>query len=119
MDPLQYRTKPVRRRKRRKPLSEEIRTMTRVLSITLILLGTFAAGMNLYTNGKSSTQGYNLKQLQIEHERLQSDLQKIEHEVMEAQSFQSIEEHSELNTMKESNDSETSYVDESPIAQNE
>ena len=119
MDPLQYRPKPVRRRTRRKPLSEEIRNMTRALSITLVLLGVFAAGMNLYTNGKSSTHGYNLQQLQSEHQKLQSEYQKIQHEVMEAQSFQNIEENEALDSMKQTQDSETSFVKESDLAQND
>ncbi|MBT4384688.1 hypothetical protein HOD30_02985 [Candidatus Peregrinibacteria bacterium] len=102
----------VKRRQRRKPLSEEIHSMYRLLTVTIIILGVTCTGAYLYTNSDNSAQGYTLKQLQIENETLQSEHRKLEHRVIEAQSFIQLEGEETIEDMTETENADFTYLDE-------
>ena len=117
MDYQTRKPRPIKRRKRRTPLSQEVRSMYKILTVTLIILGLATTGTYLYLNGLKPAKGYTLKQLQLEYEDLQSEQRQLEHQVIDAQSFITIEE--EIPTeMEESEDDDFSFVDESSYAQN-
>ena len=117
MDPLLRKPKPIRKRKQRKPLSEEVKNMYRVLTVTIIILGIASTSAYLYTNSLKPAKGYTLKQLQIDYEELQSDQRDLERQVIDAQSFINIED--EIPTeMEESSSADFSYAEDSSYAQN-
>lgn len=118
MNPLSRRKpRPIKRRKKRTPLSQEIKSMYRVLTITIIILGVTATGAYLYTNSLKPAKGYTLKQLQIDYESLESDQRALDHQIIEAQSFIKIED--EIPTdMVETNTEDYSYIEDSAYAQN-
>jgi len=118
MDPLTHKVRPPKTRKRRKPLSEEVSNMFRVLTVTLIILGISSTGTYLYMNSLKPAKGYTLKQLQLNYEELQADQRALEHQVMEAQSFMmTIEENSLLEDMKAANNDEFTFIDDNNYAQ--
>jgi hypothetical protein len=116
MDPLLRKPRPVKRRNRRKPLSEEVKSGYRILLITLIILGTAATCVYLYMNSLKPAKGYTLKQLQIDYEELQSEQRDLERDIIEAQSFINIEEEVP-DEMTESTDDDFSYTQDSSYAQ--
>lgn len=121
MDPLTRKVRPVKHRKRKKPLSEEIQSMYRLLSATLIVLIVASTVGLLALNSQRSAKGYTLKQLQLTNEELESDKRNIDHQLMEAQSIGNIETDGQLiNHMEVANNNDFSYVNEdSNFAQNE
>lgn len=119
MDPLTRAVKPIAHRRLRKPLSEEIKNAYRTLVITLIVLGVGTLGSYLYMNSLKLAKGYEFKKLQAEYETLQSDLRKLNQQVIEAQSFVHIEGDEGINEMDTLNEQSTSYVDESNVAHSE
>lgn len=120
MDPLARKVRPLKRRTRKKPLSEEIRSMYRVLSITMLFLGVAATGSYLYLNSTRSANGYTLQQLQSNLQGLQSDQRSLDHQIVEAQSFLNIEGTQQIENMQESNNEDFSYLgDQNNFAQNQ
>lgn len=79
------------RRRRRRPLSEEIQRATRTLGITLLFLAVSGAGALLYINSQTATNGYLLDRLSSSNEALLDELRAIQHQSMEAQSTQDLE----------------------------
>lgn len=117
MDPLHRPVKPVWRRKKRRPLSEEIQNMYRLLSVTLIILAVASTAAYLYSSSQQSAKGYTLKQLQIEHETLSSQNRSINHQIINAQSFIEIEQSDILEVMQDPEDDDLSFAEDSPYAQ--
>lgn len=110
MDPLGRRAQPIRKRKKRKPLSEEIRSTYHLLLVVLVLLGLGASGMYLYLNGLKSAKGYTLQQLESDFEALSSEQRALDHQVMEAQSFNKIQETEQIETMQESSSEDLTFL---------
>lgn len=119
MDPLTRAVKPIAHRRLRKPLSEEIKNAYKTLMITLTILGVGTLGSYLYTNSLKPAKGYELEKLQSEYEDLQSELRKLNQKVIEAQSFEKIDDSELIENMNDIKDQPTSYVDESNLAQNQ
>jgi len=117
-DPLIRAVKQVTHRKKLKPLSEEVISVYRILTITLAILGIATTGSYLYLNTLKPAKGYELNQLQAEYEDLQSDLRKINQQVIEAQSFVNLGETEAINNM-DKNDGQVSYTKDSSFAQNQ
>lgn len=116
MDPLTRSVQPFKWRRNRKPLSQEIRNTYRVLLVTLLFLGITSTGTYLYMNSLAPAKGYELKQLQIDYESLQTDLRKLDRQVVEAQSFIHLEESQVLRKMRVAENHELSYVGDSNYA---
>lgn len=117
MDPLTRSVRPLKWRRKRKPLSEEVKNTYRLLTVTLVVLTLATSGTYLYMNSLQPAKGYQLKQLQLDHESLQSDLRKLERKVTEAQSFLKIEDSEVLEEMDEVKGQDTSYWNDSTTAQ--
>jgi len=110
MDPLGRRAQPIRKRTKRKPLSEEIRSTYHLLLVVLVLLGLGSSGMYLYLNGLKSAKGYTLQQLESDFEALSSEQRALDHQVMEAQSFNKIQETEQIETMQESSSEDLTFL---------
>lgn len=117
MDPLARRPKPIRRRKRKKPLSEEIRGMYRLLSITILLMGFVTGGAHLWVNAAKSTNGYELRELQNLQAQLEYESRQLQHMVLLAQSLENLEDDELLEEMLPAETDETSYLEDSAYAQ--
>jgi hypothetical protein len=111
MDPLSHKVKVFKKRRRKKPLSEEIRSVYRLLSVTLILMGVTSTTLILAVNSKQSAMGYTLKELQIQNLELHDDLRNREHLVMLAQSLTQIEQNDLIKNM--TNPDLVAYIDSS------
>lgn len=116
MDPLTRSVRPFKWKRSRKPLSQEIQTTYRVLVVTLLFLGTATTGTYLYMNSLQPAKGYELKQLQIDYEAMQSDLRKLERDVVEAQSFINLEQNDVLKKMRIAEGHDLSYTESSSFA---
>jgi LPS sulfotransferase NodH len=112
VDPLTRTIRPFKWKRNRKPLSQEIRSTYKTLVVTLLVLGITTTSVYLYTNSLQPAKGYALKQLQIDYEDLQSDLRKLERQVIEAQSFIHLETSDVLRKMNVAENQDFSYVDE-------
>lgn len=117
MDPLTRTVRPFKWKRSRKPLSQEIQNTYRVLVVTLLFLGTATTGTYLYTNSLQPAKGYELKQLQIDYESMQSDLRKLERDVVEAQSFINLEQSDVLKKMRIAEGHDFSYTESSNFAE--
>lgn len=117
MDPLTRTVRPFKWKRSRKPLSQEIQNTYRVLVVTLLFLGTATTGTYLYTNSLQPAKGYELKQLQIDYESMQSDLRKLERDVVEAQSFINLEQSDVLQKMHIAERHDFSYTESSNFAE--
>lgn len=117
MDPLTRTVRPFKWKRSRKPLSQEIQNTYRVLVVTLLFLGTATTGTYLYTNSLQPAKGYELKQLQIDYESMQSDLRKLERDVVEAQSFINLEKSDVLKKMRIAESHDFSYTGSSNFAE--
>jgi len=116
-DPLTRKVRPIQKRKRGKPLSEEIRSMYRILTITLCILGSATVFTYLYVNSLKPAKGYQLKQLQLDYEQLQSEKRDLERQIIDAQSFINLEESDTILEMDEVDNDEFSYTEDSAYAQ--
>ncbi len=116
VDPLTRTVRPFKWKRSRKPLSQEIQTTYRVLVVTLLFLGTATTGTYLYMNSLQPAKGYELKQLQIDYEAMQSDLRKLERDVVEAQSFINLEQSEVLKKMHIAESHDLSYTESSNFA---
>jgi len=94
MDPYSHRkVQPIKqRRNKRKPLSVEIQSMYKILSITVFILGSVSTIAYLSLNASKSAKGYNLLDLQATYNDLQSESNKINHQLLEAQSMGVVQE---------------------------
>ena len=117
-DPLRRKVQAIRHRKKQKPLSEEIRSMYKLLSVTLTILGLASIFSYLYINSLKPAKGYHLKQLQLDYEELQSDQRDLERKIIESQSFINMEEEETILEMEPAERDEFSYVEDSAYAQN-
>lgn len=117
MDPLSHKVQTPKRRKKRKPLSQEVANMYKVLTVTVAILALATTASYLYMNSLKPAKGYTLKQLQLDYEELQSEQRALEHQMMEAQSFITIEEEIPED-MEETSSENTSYTGDSTFAQN-
>ncbi len=118
MDPLTHAVRPLKWRRKRHPLSEEVRATFRLLSVTLLVLVIATTTTYLYTNSLKPAKGYELKQLQLDHESLQSDLRDLDRQVIEAQSFLNLSGSEVLRKMQVAESNTFSYVQESTYARN-
>jgi cell division protein FtsB len=112
MDPLQHRVAPPRRRKRRVPLSQEIRSVYRLLLVTVVMLGVGSTIAYLVVNSDNSAKGYTLQQLQSDYERLQAEQRKLEHQVIEVQSYIHLEAEESLDDMESSTSDDITFTEE-------
>ncbi len=120
MDPLTRQVKPVSHRTRRKPLSEEVQQIYRLLTGTLVLMIIGSTVGLLGINSQRAAKGYTLQQLQLTYETLSSDKRQIEHQLTEAQSINNMDTESALiKQMTFLEKSALTYIDEdSSLAQN-
>lgn len=117
MDPLTRTVRPLKWRRKRKPLSQEVRNTYRVLAITLLIMGLASTGTYLYTNSLQPAKGYQLKQLQMDQESLESELRKLNRQVIEAKSFINIQASEILQKMETSTSDQFSYLEDETYAQ--
>lgn len=115
-DPLIRATRQIASRKKIKPLSEEVASTYRILTVTLAVLILATTGSYLYLNTLKPAKGYELKQLQAEYEDLQSELRKLNQQVIEAQSFVNLNGTDAINQM-DTNDGQVSYTQDDSFAQ--
>lgn len=118
VDPLTRTVRPFKWKRNRKPLSQEIRNTYRTLVFAILFLGFSTTGVYLYTNSQAPAKGYELKQLQIDYESLQSDLRKLDRQVIEAQSFINLEQNDVLRKMHLAESHDLSYVEGGNVAEN-
>ena len=118
MDPLTRTVRPFKWKRNRKPLSQEIRSTYRVLVFAVLFLGLSTSGVYLYTNSLAPAKGYELIQLQIDYEDLQSDLRKLDRQVIEAQSFIKLQQSDVLHKMRVAETHDLSYVEGGNVAEN-
>ncbi len=117
MDPLTRTVRPLKWRRKRKPLSQEVRNTYRVLAVTLLIMGLASTGTYLYTNSLQPAKGYQLKQLQMDQESLESELRKLNRQVIEAKSFINIQASEILQKMETSTSDQFSYLEDETYAQ--
>lgn len=110
VDPLLRTVRPFKWKRTRKPLSLEIRNTYRVLLTVILFMGVTTTSTYLYINSLAPARGYELKQLQIDYESLQSDLRKLDRQVVEAQSFINLEENTVIRKMHVAESHDLSYV---------
>ncbi len=115
-DPLLRPVKPIKHRRIKKTLSEEVKNTYRSLLATLIILGIGSTGIYLYTNSLKPAKGYELKGLQTSYEELQSEQRKLNQKVIEAQSFLLIAKSDHIESMQSIDNQPISYLDESNVA---
>lgn len=119
-DYLTRKVQPLQHRRQKKPLSEEIASMYKVLTVTVCVLGISAIVSYLYINSLSPAKGYQLKQLQIDYENLMSKSRDLERAIINAQSFNNIEETEQIGDMEEVESDEFTYIDEdNKVAKND
>lgn len=109
--------RPVRHRRAKKTLSEEVKSAYKTLVITVLVLGLSTSVTYLYVNSLKPAKGYLLKQLQADYDDLESVQRKLNQEVIEAQSFIHIQNSDVLHRMEVAKKGETAYVDDSPVAE--
>lgn len=118
IDPLTRKVQPLSRGKERKPLSREIQSMYKILTVTVCILSISATLSYLYINSLKSAKGYTLKQLQIDYENLESENRDLERKIIDARSYIQLENGQDLDGMENADNDDFSYVDESKVAKN-
>ncbi len=118
VDPLLRTVRPFKWKRSRKPLSLEIRNTYRVLMGALLFLGIATTSSYLYMNSRAPARGYELKELQTNYESLQSDLRKLDRQVVEAQSFINLEQNTVIRKMHVAENHDLSYVEGGSLAEN-
>ncbi len=77
-------------RKRKKPLSVEVKRVFQVLVFTLIIL-LFGAGLLFFFQTNSAAQkGYELRQMERQNSKLRTENEELKQQVLEAQSFKNL-----------------------------
>lgn len=117
-DPILRPIRPFKWKRNRKPLSLEITSTYRALLFALLFLGISSTGTYLYTNSLKPAKGYELEQLQIDYELLQSDLRKLERNAVEAQSFIKLQGSEIIKKMEFAETNDFSYINENNFAEN-
>ncbi len=119
IDPLTRKVRPLSRRKDKKPLSEEVKSMYRLLTVTVAILSITTTFSYLYLSSLKPAKGYTLKQMQIDNEQLQSESRDLDREIIDARSYIQLQNSDELDGMETANGSEFSFVDDSNVAKND
>lgn len=117
-DPLLRPVRPFKWKRNRKPLSLELVTAYRALIVVLFFLGLSSTGSYLYMNSLKPAKGYELKQLQLDYELLQSDLRKLEKGAIEAQSFIELQGTTIFKEMEIAESHDFSFTKENNLAEN-
>ncbi len=118
IDPLTRKVQPLSHGKERKPLSREIQSMYKILTVTVCVLSVSATLSYLYINSLKPAKGYTLKQLQIDYENLESENRDLEKKIIDARSYIQLENGRDLDGMENADNGDFSYVDESKVAKN-
>ncbi len=118
IDPLTRKVRPLSRRKDKKPLSEEVKSIYKLLTITLTILSVTVTFSYLYLNSLKPAKGYTLKQMQIDNEKLQSESRDLEREIIDARSYIQLQNSDELKGMETADGTEFSFVGDSNVAKN-
>lgn len=119
-DLLTRKVKPLKHRQNKKTLSQEIEQAYRLLVSAVLILGIGTTVSYLYINSLAPAKGYQLKQLQIDYENLQSENRDLERSIIEAQSFIELEQNQDIKKMEDGQNDDFTYIDEdSQVAQNE
>ena len=100
IDPLTRKVRPLSRRKDKKPLSEEVKSIYKLLTITLTILSVTVTFSYLYLNSLKPAKGYTLKQMQIDNEQLQSESRDLDREIIDARSYIQLQNSDELDGME-------------------
>lgn len=114
-----YYTNPGKRRKKKnlpseKPrlLSEEVRSTYYLLICTLGIM-VFVLGLSyLYVSSQEAAKGYLLKELQLDYESLTAESKELDTQLINAQSYQQIEETDTYEEMDKPENEEFSYIEE-------
>lgn len=114
LDPLTRKVQPLNKRQNRKPLSSEIKSIYRVLTITVAVLCLASTFSYLYINSLKPAKGYTLKQLQTDYENLQSENRDLERKIIDARSYTELLDNQELKSMEDAN--EFSFVEDGQVA---
>lgn len=104
-------SKALRKEQRRiRPLSQEIKAASRLLIGTILgmLLATTVGFF--YINNVKASKGYQLKQLQIDYEKLLHENRKLQGQLNQAQSIQELEKNETIEGMTEPAEDDFSYV---------
>ncbi len=118
IDPLARKVRPLSRRKDKKPLSEEVKSMYRVLTVTVAVLTVSVTLSYLYLNSLKPAKGYTLKQMQVDNASLQSENRDLEREIIDARSYIQLQNSDELKGMETADGSQFSFIDDSNVAKN-
>ena len=116
IDPLTRKVRPLSRRKDKKPLSVEVKSMYRLLTVTVTILSITVTLSYLYLSSLKPAKGYTLKQMQIDNENLQSENRDLEREIIDARSYIQLQNSDELKGMETADGSKFSFVDDSNVA---
>lgn len=111
-DYLTRKVQPLQHRRQKKPLSEEVASMYKILTITVCFLAISTIVSYLYINSLSPAKGYHLEQLRVDYENLMSESRDLERAIINAQSFNNIEETDEIYEMEKVSSDEFTYIDE-------
>lgn len=103
--------------KNKKPLSMQVKSMYKILSVTLCCLGIAAVLSYLYINSLKSAKGYHYKQLQMDYEDLQAESRSLEKQIIDARSYVELENGDDLDGMETASSDEFTFVEESAVAQ--
>lgn len=87
--------------KRRQPLSHEVKRVLKALMVTLSLLFIGLSALFLFQTSKSAEQGFLLRQTKLENEKAKTENRDLKQKVLQAQSFQKIQESKVLKKMEE------------------
>ena len=104
-------SKTLRKEQRRiRPLSQEIRSASRLLVGTILgmLLATTIGFF--YINNVKASKGYQLKQLQLDYDELLQENRKLQGRLNQAQSLQELEKNETIEEMAEPAADDFSYV---------
>ncbi len=101
-----------KKRKKVRRLSEEIKSTTRLLMVTIGILLFVTTVTFLYVSSSKAGKGYYLEQLQLEHEQLQSDNRELSSDLQAIQAITEIEQSDSVENMSEPEDLDISYVGE-------
>lgn len=104
IDPLAHKVRARKyRRKKKAPLSEEVRQITKALTVTLAILILGSTGAYLAINSQRAAKGYELEKLRQSYESTAAEGRQLDHQVIQAQSFSKLElqKESEMDTQKD------------------
>ena len=97
-------------REKTKPLSEQIRSASRMLVITVFSLFIITIVSFLYIRGLQSAKGYYLEQLQAEYETLSSDNRELQSLLNDAQAMINVGDAESISEMDQPLEQSLDYV---------